>query len=232
MNDLIDKGGIAHRLRTPLNGLIGFLSLLKDGYHSLSEEERIQYIAFCHTGANNLLELLNELISLARMTSAGVVDYKEVNIHDELAKVLEMANPQIVEKELVIEEVDTDINISSSPVMVGFILQNLIDNAVKFSYEKGLVLVKATPVEEDQKKFLEISVTDHGAGMTAYTQTKIFHEVHSTKGAYKEPGNGIGLFGCVPLIHKLGGKIWGESAGEKQGSTFHFTLPIVIAKPK
>ena len=106
--------------------------------------------------------------------------------------------------------------------MVRTILRNLINNAIKFTPEKGTITVTAGRVED----WIEIAVTDTGVGMTAEKIERLFliEEKTSTMGTGGESGTGLGLQLCKELVEKNGGKITIESSVGK-GSTFKFTLP-------
>ena len=99
-----------------------------------------------------------------------------------------------------------------------------INNAIKFTDEKGEVSVTAHPLEEK----IEIAVRDTGVGMAPEKLERLFHieENASTKGTQGEVGSGLGLHLCKELVEKHGGVITVESAVNK-GSTFRFTLPAV-----
>jgi two-component system sensor histidine kinase/response regulator len=106
--------------------------------------------------------------------------------------------------------------------MIDLTLRNLLENAIKFSYEGGAITL-GVHTEGDE---VQVSVKDNGKGIAQADQAKIGGSTLSftTIGTQKEKGSGLGLFLCRELIEKNGGKLWFKSE-EGQGSTFYFTLP-------
>ncbi len=102
------------------------------------------------------------------------------------------------------------------------VLNNLLDNAIKYSAKDTEVVVRAAAKPEE----VEISVTDQRKGIPAGEVTKIFERMHHLEHKLPEDPGGmrLGLHLCKALVEMHGGHIWGESAPGK-GSTFHFTLP-------
>jgi signal transduction histidine kinase len=106
--------------------------------------------------------------------------------------------------------------------MLQSIIQNLISNAIKFTYSEGKVTVSAN----ERNNFVEVSVTDTGIGIAKDDIEKIFSiDVQYTSlGTADEKGTGLGLIICKELVEKNGGKIWIESELDK-GSIFVVTFP-------
>jgi signal transduction histidine kinase len=107
--------------------------------------------------------------------------------------------------------------------MTRTILRNLISNAVKFTRRNGKVKI----VARISHKFVDISVSDNGIGMSPTSISKLFRldANMSTRGTDNEKGTGLGLFLCKEFVEKHGGKISVVSDAEK-GSTFNFTMPL------
>ena len=133
-------------------------------------------------------------------------------------------NPNAAAKDITLSaDRPQDLMAFADVQMVQTILRNLINNAIKFTPEKGAIAVTARRVEDG----IEVAVTDNGVGMTAEKVERLFHleEKTSTMGTGGESGTGLGLHLCKELVEKNGGKITIESAVGK-GSTFKFTLPV------
>jgi signal transduction histidine kinase len=118
--------------------------------------------------------------------------------------------------------VQDDLEIFADGRMLMSIFQNLISNAIKYSYSEGVIVITAT-INIDE---VEIIVSDIGVGMTKeYSRTLFKIEEHfSTPGTSNEKGSGLGLILCKDFIEMHNGKIWVESQPGK-GSRFIFTLP-------
>jgi signal transduction histidine kinase len=105
---------------------------------------------------------------------------------------------------------------------VGVVLQNVIENAVKYTPKGGVIEINF----EDKDGFIQVSVKDSGIGISDEDQKNVFNRFFRAKNAIKveTDGSGLGLFITKGIVEKHGGKIWFKSkVGE--GSTFYFTLP-------
>jgi signal transduction histidine kinase len=109
--------------------------------------------------------------------------------------------------------------------MVRTILRNLINNAIKYSFVGGEVMVSAAEVDQ----FVELTVKDNGIGMKNKIQKDLFNkdEVYTTRGTDNEYGTGLGLILCKEFVEKHGGTIRIESEPGK-GTKIKFTLPHYI----
>ena len=106
---------------------------------------------------------------------------------------------------------------------LGQVLSNLLHNAIKFTPEGGQVVLSAT----QKADIVEFSVQDNGIGIPADDLTRIFERFYKADQARTEGGTGLGLAIARHLVEAHGGRIWVESA-EGRGSTFYFTIPIVM----
>lgn len=120
-----------------------------------------------------------------------------------------------------LEGLDKELMGSTDIDMVKTIVRNLISNAVKFSYEKGLITV-STKTDGD---FVVVSVKDSGKGIKKEDQGKLLRSnTHFTSyGTNNEKGSGLGLMLCKDFVEQLGGKLWFDSE-EGKGTTFYFSL--------
>jgi len=107
--------------------------------------------------------------------------------------------------------------------MFDFVIRNLLDNAIKFTFEGGVILVSAIPAQDDK---VQIVIRDTGMGMSEDTVKKLFSSVqkdHQT-GTSGEKGTGLGLVLCAEFIKRNGGQLFAQSI-EAEGSTFTMMLP-------
>jgi signal transduction histidine kinase len=108
--------------------------------------------------------------------------------------------------------------------MVKIVIRNLIHNAIKYSYQNGLIIINVISAKKSEEKAI-IIVRDNGKGISPENQKKLFGLDHySTSGTAYEQGSGVGLLLCKDFIEKNGGKIWVESELNK-GATFCFSIP-------
>ena len=126
--------------------------------------------------------------------------------------------------ELVLDAPDDLPDVVGDPDKIGRVLINLVDNAIKYSPDGGRVEVKLARAGGGRVRF---AVTDQGLGVPPSEQRRIFEKFYRldpnmTRGV---GGTGLGLFICRELVRRMDGRIWVESAGLGQGSTFSLELP-------
>jgi signal transduction histidine kinase len=215
---------ISHEIRTPFNGLLGFLSLMQND--KLSKTERDDYISYINENANRLMNTINDIVEISTI-QAG-----------QLKPVISMCNIKNLTYELFgrfkyeaenkglefkinnclpndVEQISTDGNKLNS------ILSVLIGNAIKFT-KQGSIEFKICMNEVN----IEFSIKDTGVGIPVSKQQSIFKhfmqaDVSSTR---RFEGSGLGLSIAYAYAEMLDGKISLESE-EGKGSTFYFTLP-------
>ena len=231
---------VSHELRTPLNSIIGFAEVLGEalaGRDDPKDEKRRRYAANIITSSRRLLDLINDLLDLAKIeagrmelnvTPVSIADTLEglVNLIKPLAEKRQIALRQTVQPEL--PKVQTDAG------KLQQVLFNFLANAVKFTPENGHVLIVATLVERpdgEPPTHVCISVTDTGPGIAEEDQQRIFDKfVQLDPGVTKEHGGtGLGLTISQELAQLLQGKIELDSTFG-HGATFSLTIPLEPAE--
>ena len=217
---------IAHDLRSPFNVFLGFTQMMAEDLPRLRPEE-IQLIAkMMRTSANNLYNLLENLLEWSRL-QRGISNsnpkkllLKKI-ITESISSVMPIANKKGIMVDI---EIPGEITVFADENMLGSIVRNLTTNAVKYTENGGNVSIAAKTVSGNS---VEISVRDTGIGMSSTMVEDLFRlDVQTNrKGTDGEPSTGLGLLLCKDFIEKHGGKIWVESE-EGKGSTFRFTLPV------
>ena len=216
---------IAHDLRTPFNGLLGFTQLLEKELPTMTQDQ-VQTIAVrMRKSATNLYSLLENLLEWSQL-QRGFIPYAPLpillmpKVMTETALLMESADKKEIELTYDIPE---GLIVVADENMLGGILRNLASNSVKFTPKGGRVDIAAKPISDN---WIEISVKDTGIGMNKSIIDNLFRldEQTSRKGTESEPGTGLGLLICKDFIEKHNGKLWVESE-KGNGSTFFFTLP-------
>jgi PAS domain S-box-containing protein len=216
---------IAHDLRSPFNGLLGFTTMLSEDLPDLNMEQ-IQTIAdLLKKSATNAYNLVVNLLEWSQMQRGITVFNPEqfyliLKIKEILQALLEQAHKKGIQINSQIPEnlvIFADLNMISSTI------RNLVSNAIKFTPKGGRIVISAI---SGSGGCTEIKVKDNGIGMSQSLISKLFVLAENTgrKGTDNEPSSGLGLNLCKEFVEKHGGKIWAESE-EGNGSTFHFTLP-------
>ena len=218
-------GILSHELRTPINAIIGFGSILDDEVKGPLTEPQHEYLQKMLKGAENLMVLVVDLLDITRIQAGKFSVTPETSSFTEIAlKVIEKLKPLAEGKQLALSEQIPDL----PPVMadvkrIGQALSNLIDNSIKFTPEGGKIWVRAFV----QGESLRCEVKDTGIGIAAKDIPKLFKRFSplDTTVSRATHGTGLGLSIAKAIVDAHGGQIGVESEPGK-GSTFWFTLPL------
>lgn len=215
---------LAHDLRSPFHGLLGFSSILLNDYDILTDEEKKEFIADINSSTKNIYNLMENLLMWSRLQTGRIEFNKSnINLSDTLNKVINLLKSGAAKKNIkIINKISENISILADENMLISILQNLISNSIKFSNKEGFINIECSK----NNGTTEISVTDNGIGIKKDNLDKLFRlEEHlSTKGTDYEDGSGLGLVLCYEFVKRHNGEISVESEYGK-GSKFKFTIP-------
>jgi signal transduction histidine kinase len=222
----------SHELRTPLSSIRALAKLLldrMDGDLTVEQERQVEFIA---KAANDLSELVNDLLDLAKIEAGKVeVQVAPVVIENMFRALKGMLRPLVdaAHVELVFDTGGIDEPFDSDEGKISQILRNFISNALKFT-EQGQVTVSARIIEEMDA--ISITVADTGIGISADNLQLIFEEFSQIEHPLqrRSKGTGLGLPLCRKLADLLGGRVTVEST-PGVGSTFTLTLPRHFATP-
>lgn len=223
---------MSHEIRTPMNAIVGFASLLIDD--ELTSDERKDYIAHINQGSETLLNLIDDIIDIAKIESGQLsVLLQPMNLQEMMKQLHTMFlnQIQIREKEnlLLVPEVG-DLSegfiVSSDEARLRQVLINLVINAMKFTIE-GSIVYGFKQVGE----MLEFYIKDTGGGISPEAQVVIFERFRQDKsnGMKNVGGTGLGLAISKHIVELLGGEVSVESELGK-GSVFTFTMPYLPVK--
>ncbi|MGZ2369455.1 PAS domain S-box protein [Ancylomarina sp. YFZ004] len=216
---------IAHDLRSPFNGILGFSELLIENIKKYEITESEKYLGIINSSAKNTLTLLDNLLDWAKLQTGQITFNPQKTILSSIiCGTIELSNTAAVAKHISItQNMPDDIEVYADKDMLKVVLRNLISNAIKFTKSDGNISATA----KKRHSQVEIAISDNGVGMNEETISKLFQiETNNTTiGTENEKGSGLGLILCKELVEKQGGKIWVESELGK-GSVFKFTLPM------
>lgn len=225
---------LGHEIRTPVNGIIGYLSLIENDYYETQEELK-EFVTNAKASADSLLEILNSILDLTKIESGRMELYEvDFNLNDLIDQAISINMGKIREKGLYIsKEVDSKIPqiLRGDATRIRQIFVNLISNAIKFT-EKGKIEIYSR-LESISDNSLEImsSVRDTGIGIPEDKLDNLFKPFSQIEASHssKYGGTGLGLMICKQFVNMMGGEIGVESKVDS-GSTFYFTIKLSSKK--
>ena len=221
---------MSHEFRTPLNSILALSRLLLDRLDGELTSEQERQVGYIRRSAESLLELVNDLLDLAKV-EAGKVDVRATpfTVSSLFGALRGALRPLLVSPsaELIFDSADEMPELVTDEAKLAQILRNLISNALKFT-EKGEVRVRAQ--YDVESKLAIFSVRDTGIGIAPEDQSRIFEEFLQvdTRLQKKSKGTGLGLPLSRSLADLIGGTIRVESV-LGQGSVFTLAIPAVLA---
>ena len=217
---------MSHELRTPLNSIIGFSDMLHEQAYGELNEKQLRTVGNISNSGKHLLNLINDILDISKVEAGKLkLDYKDFELATKLNLIQNLLFPIADRKNIKIEiDIDSKLkSICADEDRFVQIMYNLVDNAIKFSYENGTVKI------EVRKKgdMVEIKVNDTGIGIKAEDQKKLFKPFSQVDffSSKNYQGTGLGLSLVKQIVHLHGGYVWLRS-NPGEGSTFAFTIPI------
>ncbi|EXJ14405.1 sensor histidine kinase [Imhoffiella purpurea] len=210
---------VSHDLRAPLRTLDGFSNMLLKGYADKLDDKGQDYLQRMRTAAQRMSRLIDDMLALSRITRAELkrepldLGAMAEEILDELAE----SDP---ERHLEVR-IQPELHTSGDRRLVHIAMQNLLANAWKFTSRTGAPRIEVGRDDTDRPP--SFFVRDNGAGFDMAYADKLFGAFQRLHHASDFPGTGIGLATVQRVVHKHGGRIWGQGAID-QGAVFHFTL--------
>ncbi|MDD5152813.1 MAG: HAMP domain-containing sensor histidine kinase [Candidatus Pacebacteria bacterium] len=217
---------VAHQLRTPLAGNKWILSMLSHGEVGPVNEEQKAFLVKVYNSNERMVTLVSELLDIDRVTTNRIkYTFVEADIFTLINKALAELSPSVEMKgiRIFVEGRDSGIpKVFIDADKIAAVLQNLIDNATKYTLGSGDVIIKV----EKNDGHVKLSVKDNGIGIPKNVQNKIFTLFYRAPNATQVEidGSGAGLYLSKKILNKHGTDIWFESE-EGKGSTFYVTLP-------
>jgi signal transduction histidine kinase len=220
---------MSHELRTPLNAILGYTELMADGAYGEPSEKMLGILKRLEANGRHLLGLINDVLDLSKIEAGQLVlELSDYCVQDIAQTVRSTLEPLAADKKLAFKlELSPDLPPGHGDGRrLTQVLINLVGNAIKFT-DAGQVAIKA----EANNGAFHVSVCDTGPGISAADHAKLFQEFQQADNAItkKKGGTGLGLAISKRIIEMHGGRIWVESQ-PGQGSTFTFTLPVIVER--
>jgi len=213
----------SHQLRTPLSSILWYLELF-DSERVKVPPDQEGYIREIEKSARRMEKLLETLIRVARLDEGTIaVEKQELNIGTALRQIIEEMKSTAKETKIAtaIHIPKHAIHVTTDPVLLGVVMQNLFTNAAKYSRPGSQIEIDLT----EEKDHVIISVKDQGLGIPKKDQSRIFQKFFRAANVrtIQANGTGLGLYITKTVMDSIGGKIWFESE-EKKGTTFFIQL--------
>jgi signal transduction histidine kinase/CheY-like chemotaxis protein len=197
---------MSHELRTPLNAIIGFSDLMRtepaaDGHTSVPTE----WVGHIHSSGQHLLNLINEVLDLAKIESGNVeLSCQPVDLREAIGEVVTSLAALSQRKQLDVTVAVAPLRVHADRTRLRQIVTNLLSNAIKFTPDSGQIFLAVRRIGHD----IAISVADTGPGISAADQQRVFEEFQQVGEQHSRAGGtGLGLALTRRLVHAHGGRI-------------------------
>jgi two-component system, OmpR family, phosphate regulon sensor histidine kinase PhoR len=222
-------GNISHELKTPLAGIKAVVETLQDG--TINEPEvAADFLNKVNIEVDSMTQMVNELIELSRIeTGAAELNKEALDINTLITEVVHRLAPQADRKQIAIK---TELSpvlpaIQADRERIQQVLGNILHNAIKFTPEKGQIIITTMP----DRNSVVTRIKDSGIGISKDDLVHIFERFFKADKSRSHEGSGLGLAIAKHIVQAHNGKIWVESE-EGRGSTFGFSLPADVNKSR
>ncbi len=215
----------SHELKTPLTPVLLQAQMLQEGDFGKLSEEQKKSIDIIIRNMTTLNHLIGDVLDVAKIEAKSlkifpIKQHLETIVNESVETLRQSANEKKIKMNVNVAHLP---KISFDATRIKQVLDNLINNAIKFTSENGIVNIHV----EKKGEHILISVNDNGIGISKENQQHLFKPFSQVSASYqlKQKGTGLGLVIAKGIIEQHGGKI-GVNSEEGKGSTFWFTLPI------
>jgi len=209
---------VSHDLRAPLRAIVSTSSILLEELGPTLKEEYRELLERQVHNANKLGDLIDELLKMSRLSRQEMVV-----AHLDMSRLASEVASEVLNNngyDCIEVRIQPNMEARGDERLIRLLLQNLIENACKFSPQGGQVSIGSMLIEGRTAFF----VSDHGIGFQMRYAPKLFMPFERLVNEADYPGTGIGLANVQRIAARHGGRVWASSEGEGKGSTFFFTL--------
>ncbi len=211
---------VSHDLRAPLRAMSGYAEALQEDYADKLDTEGRGYADRIQAAAERMSALIDDLLDLSRVSRAGI-SLGLVDLSEEAARLADDLRTRDADRRVSLV-IEADITVTADRVLIRSVLQNLLENAWKFTAHQPEATIEFGTATADDAQICYY-VRDNGAGFDQAYQDKLFQPFQRLHAAADFPGTGVGLASVQRIIERHGGRVWAEGAVD-QGATFYFTL--------
>lgn len=213
---------ISHDLRTPLVSITGALTTLESQDADIAPESRRSLLETAREEAERLNRLVGNLLDMTRLEAGALrVKREPADVQDLLGATIGQMEARLTGRSLRVDAPDDLPIISVDFVLIVHVLNNLLDNALKYSPEKSAIEIRARHVKGE----VQISVVDNGLGVPSDDLERIFDKFYRVQRADQVSGTGLGLAICKGIVEAHDGRIWAENQ-PGSGAILTIALPV------
>ncbi|WP_278433508.1 CHASE domain-containing protein [Stutzerimonas kunmingensis] len=222
---------MSHELRTPLNSILILSDQLRQNGSGNLNDKQVRHADIIHRAGHELLQLINDVLDLAKIESGHMqLKLEPLNLRELLTELETSLTPMAEQKGLALKVVvDADVPpaLNSDRARLQQILRNLLTNALKFTEQGQVELLASYPPEDADGQILQLQVRDSGIGIAKDQQERIFQAFQQIDGSISRHygGTGLGLAITRQLVEVLGGHVTVDSE-LGNGATFTVRLPV------
>lgn len=219
-----------HEIRTPINGILGFTSLLLKSPLATQQREYLRTIAHSSQG---LLTIINDILDFSRLEEDRLtLDKAPLNLRQVIEETLQILAPSASESQLYLitnNSPDVPLHVQGDALRIKQVLTNLVSNAIKFSDNGNVIIQTELVSKQNNIAHIKINVNDCGIGVNTRDKETLFEAFKQADASdsRQRGGTGLGLAIAKGLVEKMGGSIGIDSSAE-QGTIAWFTLPLPI----
>jgi len=221
----------AHELKTPLTSVHSAAQLLNEFYKEKMSDDKsfIDLVNIINSGCERIQNHIENLLDFSRMEAKDdVLHFQECDfvqiINNCVISLNALLNKR--EQELILEDFPEKFIVNIDEIKIERVIINLISNAIKFTPIKGKITIRL----KQKDNCIEFSICDTGIGIRKADINKLFKKFSRVQNGNTDKidseGTGLGLYISKGIIELHGGKIWAQSKGKNQGSTFCIQLPL------
>ncbi len=214
---------VSHEFRTPITSIKGYAELLRDDVthiKDISDEKKLQYCNIITDESNRLITLSGDLLRLSELDSKIIHKVTKFSLDEQIRKVIVLLEPQWSAKNITFNIDMNEIEYSGDKDLLKQLWINLIQNAIKFSYDEGIITI----LLHNRDNCFYVEIKDNGVGIALSDQSYIFDSFYMANKSRENVGNGLGLAIVKRIVEITGGRI-NVSSEPNKGTSFKIELP-------
>lgn len=205
---------ISHELKTPIASIQGFAKLLEN--NDITEREKKEYISIILEETDRLSNLSSNMIKLSKVENQEIVYNKqEFRLDEQIRKAIIMLEEKMNRKNIKVELESEEISITENQDLTMEIWINLLNNAIKYTNENGIIKIKVF----EENEYIRVDIIDNGIGIPKEKQEKVFEKFYQADKSHSNEGSGLGLAIVKRIVELIDGKIT-FSSEENIGTAF------------